>query len=257
MEGEKIKIMQINLKKSPLNELILGIQFDDPVLTTNHIVEIIENLKPQYSELSEHPPLPLIIESPDKPKTQRLLNRFASRIHIIHNDKTKLVQVQPDRILFNWRKTAEDSVYPKFIMIYEEFKKIMKSIDKKLSIDLYNRINQFEFTYIDHIYLEDFNIDSYQLNEILNIFEYKSIIKELNFEFSIPKVDIGGVLNTSIKSAKNKIDSRKLFVVENTCRGFISDDSIDSWFNKSHDILIENFINIITDKAKEIWQYKD
>lgn len=249
--------MAINFKKSPLNEVILGIQLKGPSLSSKKSIELIDLLRNEYPEISEHPPIPSIIEHPNKPSTQKVLNSFASRKHLVHKNTNKLIQIQPDRLLFNWRREETNTPYPSFINVFHDFKEIINIIIKTVDFDLYKEINQFEFTYIDHIYLDTFGISSYRLDHFLNIFQYDSSIKSINLDYSIPHEKIGGTLNTSIKSAKNKKDERKLFVLENTCRGFIDSINIDTWFKYAHDILIHNFIYIINDRAKNTWKYEE
>ncbi len=249
--------MSIEFKNSPLNEVIFGIQLKEPLLTSNHIIDIINIFKSNYPEISEHPTLPAIVENPNKPNTLKQLSFFSSRKHLIHKEKNKLIQIQPDKLWLNWRKEENSSPYPRFKIIFNEFKKIINDIIEMIDFNFYTEINQFEFTYIDHIYLDLFNIDSYQLSHILNICKYDAQMKNFNIEYSIPQENIGGTLNTSIKSAKNKINDRKLFVFENTCRGYRTADSIDAWFKNAHEILIKNFLNILSDKAKDIWGYKE
>ncbi len=244
-------------ENSPVNEVIFGMQFDGPILSINSVMEIIDIFKIDYPEITEHPPLPSIVESPNKPKTQRMLNTFYSRKHIIHKGKNKLIQVQPDRLLFNWRKEDTTEDYPHYDVVYKLFAQIVETISKKVNKDIGKKINQYEFTYVNHIYLNEFGMNEYEPSNIFNIIQQKYQLKDINLEYSIPQEDIGGVLNTSIKSAKNKNDNRKLFVLENTCRGFSSSTSMNKWFSSAHKILFDNFVNIITAKAKNIWGYSE
>jgi uncharacterized protein (TIGR04255 family) len=244
-------------ENSPVNEVIFGMQFDGPILSTNSVMEIIDIFKIDYPEITEHPPLLSIVESPNKPKTQGMLKTFHSRKHIIHKGKNKLIQVQSDRLLFNWRKEDTTEDYPHYDVVYKLFAQIVETISKKVNKEIAKKINQYEFTYINHIYLNEFGMNEYEPSDIFNIIQQKHQLKDINLEYSIPQEDIGGVLNTSIKSAKNKNDNRKLFVLENTCRGFSSSTSMNMWFSSAHKILLDNFVNIITVKAKNIWKYSE
>lgn len=249
--------MGVVFKNTPLNEVILGIQLKGPVLSVHDIYELISLLKSEYTLVSEHPPIPSIIESPDKAKTQMLLKDFASRKQLLHNEKHKVIQIQADRLLFNWRKESEESVYPKFDKIYLEFKHLLGLISDKVKENLSAHINQYEFTYVDHIYLESFGIEEYEIDRILNVFSCGKTVKDLHIEYSLPKKELGGVLNVSVRSAKHKTDNRKLFVLENTCRGFSVHENMDNWFYRAHDSLLDNFVEMTTEQAKKIWVYQE
>jgi len=249
--------MAVVFKNTPLNEVIFGIQFKEPILSVNNIYELISLLKDEYTQISEHSPLPSIIESPNKAKTQMFLKDFVSRKHIVHKEKHKLIQIQPDRLLFNWRKESEKAVYPKYDKMYREFKHVLNIISGKIREDVTSHVNQYEFTYIDHVYLESFGIDEYEIDRILNIFSCGKTVKDLNIEYSLPKEELGGVLNVLVRTAKNKKDNRKLFVIENTCRGFSGHGSMDNWFDSAHEALLDNFLEMTSDQAKKVWAYQE
>lgn len=249
--------MSIEFRNSPLNEVVLGMQFNGATFSSNNIIDIIEIFNKEFPEISENPPLPSIVESPTMPRIERFLNSFFSRKFIIHRNKNKLIQVQLDRLLFNWRKEDAKLDYPRFENVYSDFENIYDKINSELELQITSKINQYEFTYVDHIYLDSFDLESYTLKKVLNILDKISNIKDLNIAYSIPKEELGGVLTTSIKSAKSKKDNRKLFVLENTCRGFDPTITMDDWFAKAHKNLLDNFINIITDEAKKVWEFEE
>lgn len=120
-----------------------------------------------------------------------------------------------------------------------------------------SNVNQYEFTYIDHVYLENFGIDEYEIDRILNVFSCGKTVKDLHIEYSLPKEELGGVLNVLVRTAKNKTDNRKLFVIENACRGFSDHESMDDWFESAHKALLDNFLEMTTDQAKKVWAYQE
>jgi len=256
-----LKKMGILFRNTPLNETILGLQFNDtifgPVMSSNMLFEIISVLKSEYDRISEHPPLPSIIESRDKDRREMILKDFVSRKHFLHHQKHKLIQMQPDRLLFNWRKMDDHSVYPKYDTLFADFYHIIQLISEKSKVNLLEKVNQYEFTYIDHVYIDSFGLENYDVSEVFSIFPYGKAVKNFTINYAIPEDNIGGVLDVSIRTAKHKQNNRKLFVIENTCRGFSSGKTISTWFDEAHTILQENFLRIITDKSKEIWGYEE
>ena len=241
------------LKKSPINELILGVQYENPALDCNDIIRIYDLFKNEYPEIQELSPLPSIIENKDTPAQLKILNNFTSRKHFISKNKDHLMQVQTDRILFNWRKENNSDTYPRFDKVYSFFSEIINKINKNIK----NKpsYNQYELSYIDHIFLQEFELSNYELNSILNIIKTNHTYRNITLEYSIPRENIGGVLSVSIKSAIRKDDKEKLFVLEMTCRGF-SPVNIEKWFSIAHENLLNYFSEIMTDKAKSVWKFE-
>ena len=249
--------MSIVFDKSPVNEVIFGIQFSGPIFSVTDMIELFNIYKNDYTHITEHSPLPAIIESVTNQPTQQILNSFCSRKHIIHKNKDKLIQIQPDKIFFNWRKEKDHNEYPHFDKIFEIFTHIIKTIHKRLKNELYDKISQYEMTYIDHIIIKDFSLTNYKPGTIFKLIKDEIEFKDIDFNFSIPYQKIGGVLNSSLKSAVKSDDKEKLFVFENTCRGYEPSLEMNEWFNSAHDILINNFLNIITKQAKKVWCYRE
>jgi len=141
--------------------------------------------------------------------------------------------------------------------MYTELKHVLSIISDKIRGDVASHINQYEYTYIDHVYLESFGIDEYEIDKILNIFSCRKTVKDLHIEYSLPKEELGGVLNVLVRTAKNKKDNRKLFVIENTCRGYSNHGGMDDWFESAHQVLLDNFLDITTEQAKKVWAYQE
>lgn len=243
--------MKFTLKKSPINELILGVQYKNPTLSCNDIVKIYDLFKNEYPEIQELPSLPSITEGCDIPQL-KVSNNFTSRKHFISNKKDHLIQIQTDRILFNWRKGSEDDTYPRFEKVYYFFSEILKKINTNIKNE--HLYNQYELSYINHILLQEFALKNYELNSILNILNAAHSYRNITFEYSIPYENIGGALSVSLKSAFRKHDKEKLFVLEMTCRGF-SEANIKKWFLMAHKNLLNYFSSILTDKAKQVWGF--
>jgi uncharacterized protein (TIGR04255 family) len=112
-----------------------------------------------------------------------------------------------------------------------------------------------EVTYVDHIFLEDFNKIDYNPVDILNIFNFKTNIKvkRLEQQTLFPVEELNGNLNLTIRSATRKTDNKKLLYVESTCRGGRGNYTIEKWCDLAHKKLLDLFNEIITEKAKNIW----
>ena len=159
--------------------------------------------------------------------------------------------MQPDRLLFNWRKLENAVEYPHFANVKDEFLKIFSSINEIQ--DVKSKVNQLEMTYVDNIFIDQHEADNFDTKTIFKIFNLTKDIKTIEYKISYPIAELNGNVLLSVKSAKSKKDQRKLLVVESTTRGALSGMSIDKWFETSHEELLGLFDAITTDSAKEVW----
>ena len=249
---------KVILSNPPLIELVIGIQFNKAIINNDLIIKIYNSLlSKEFPKVEEKPSIPASIEEYNKPTITKILNGFYSRKLFISNDNNKLIQIQPDKILFNWRKISSGDLYPRFQNVYKEFTDFLKKLEKIIEYKDY--INQYEITYIDHFQLDLFDICSFNISKLFNIFflNENEEISNIGIKYSIPQNSINGNLNISIQSAIRNIDNKKIIVLENTCRGFNKNTNMDNWFNDSHDILYNHFFNLLKENTKIILRIKN
>ena len=84
-------------------------------------------------ELSNLPPLP--------------------RAWFISEDDTRLVQVQRDRFIYNWRKIDSDSEYPRYESLIDSFQEYLETFDSFLREFNLGPVQpiQYELTYVNQI----------------------------------------------------------------------------------------------------------
>lgn len=242
----------LKFKNAPINELVFGVHFDELDVDDNYKFLFYESIKDEYPSVTENPPLNSIIEKKDKLNYNIPLKGFNTRHFFINKDNDKLIQLQKNRFLFNWRKTENMDNYPHFNNVYKDFDILFGMLENKLNKAL--DIKQLEVTYYDHIYLESFELKNYDLSKIFSFWNSSEQFNQINLSYSIFKEEINGNLNIDIKSANRKDDNKKLIVLNSTCRGmFLNNQSFKEWFDVSHNILLEYFFTNITEKAKTIW----
>ena len=179
---------------------------------------------------------------------------FNSRRFFINDNEDKLIQLQSDRLLFNWRKNSEKDEYPKFTSVLNEFLSVYNKIISETQ-NGFEKLNQLEITFIDHIFLKDFELKSFQLNEIFNHFTFKDDIRSVDCNFTFPQETINGNLTLGIRSAVSNKDQSQLIACDTTCRGsLVNNESMTDWYNRSHSILLDFFVDLFTEKSKEIWR---
>jgi uncharacterized protein (TIGR04255 family) len=141
----------------PVNEVVIGIQFNQTAITGAHIGLFWEELRDEFPKASEQPPLEPRIESLQPlhftaPRLEFTTSWHGSRYWLTSEDDVQLVQVQSDRLLYNWRRGPHNATYPHFEALQEKFWTIAEKWSgflKKEGQAL--ALTQWEVTYINHI----------------------------------------------------------------------------------------------------------
>jgi uncharacterized protein (TIGR04255 family) len=140
----------------PVNEVVIGIQFEPTTLTGAHIGLFWEDLRDEFPKAMEQPPLEPKIEVLQPPRFSAPTFPFASfhgsRHWLISADDVQLIQIQADRLFYNWRRGPHNAPYPHFEALQEKFWSIADNWANFLKEEAQNlRLTQWEVTYINHI----------------------------------------------------------------------------------------------------------
>jgi len=264
----------ISYDQPPINEVVCGVLFE-PVeaLVTAHIGLLWERFQPDYPFSDDVAPLPTTIEvfnTQDIENTELTFTNIPllPRVLFISSDETKIIQVQRDRLIHNWRKTSLESEYPRYSSLIETFQGHLKTFDNFIrEAELGEiKIRQYELSYVNQISqghawetLED-------LGKIFPDFRWRteldrSLSKPQNIDwdmtFDLPE-EVGR-LHISIKSAVINNDPIILFVL--TVRGvgkYKSLDLLESWFDLAHEWIVKAFADLTDEKIQtNIWKRRD
>jgi uncharacterized protein (TIGR04255 family) len=144
----------------PVNEVVIGIQFHPTAITGAHVGLFWGELRDEFPKASEQPPLEPRIESFQPRRFSAPILDFSSwrgsRHWLTSEDDVELIQIQADRLLYNWRRGLHNATYPhfeplqeKFWGIAEKWSAFLKGLDKSL------KLTQWEVSYINHILTPD------------------------------------------------------------------------------------------------------
>jgi uncharacterized protein (TIGR04255 family) len=144
----------------PVNEVVIGIQFNQTTITGAHVGLFWEEVRDEFPKASEQPPLEPKIESLQMRSFSAPMLEFASwrgsRHWLISEDDVQLIQIQADRLLYNWRRGPRNAPYPHFEALQEKFWNIAtKWCDFLRRQKEVIKLTQWEVTYINHIPASD------------------------------------------------------------------------------------------------------
>ncbi len=113
--------------KPPVAEVALGVQFRQLYgMRAIELSELRTRWAHEYPVVEEQPPLAPVIEGPTGGPTtvQFVLGPpLMSRLWFLSEDRSSLVQLQPDRLVVNWRGLATGSVYPRYPQVRKVFER--------------------------------------------------------------------------------------------------------------------------------------
>lgn len=246
---------KVHFDNAPLKEVVMGAQFEFGVLENSHIYEYYQTKKALFPQITENPILPAIIDRQGESDDVKILNGFNARKYFIDNTGNRLIQIQKDRLLFNWRTENNKADYPHFEVILPEFFNHLNDLQKICSVK--SKINQLEFTYLNHIEIEEFQLKTYQIDQFLKFFTTPPNLKSFDCSFTFPIEKINGSLTIKMKSALRTTDQKKVITLEITARGINREgQSLEEWYQAGHDTALDYFLKSLTDRSMEIWKIK-
>jgi len=260
--------------RPPVAEVALGVQFKtDSPLRVPHFGLFWKAVREDFPAFREHPPLSSQIEElePEPPKTSPQLGIHigtgpppAPRCWFIDASENKLIQLQTDRFLHNWRKVTGDEAYPRYEVIWNEFIARWQVLVSFLAEqDLGTpTVTQAEVTYVNHIPQGSCWNSADDMKEVF------SVLKPVNeadlfgpmetMEFGIRRrlPDNRGRLHVTAAPVFHTKDNTIMIRMVLTARGPVpnsSDEAILEWMQIGRSAIVKSFTALTTPAAHEFW----
>ncbi len=253
----------------PVIETYLSVQFLlVKKITTRHFGRYFEYVKEHYPQLEIQHPIGQTVEEFGSgvgrvPRVE-ILTEPDFRCWFIDNSETRLIQVQRDRFILNWRKVKDDDVYPRYDKIKPEFQqewqRFCQFLDRQ---ELGNpEVNQCEITYINHIEVGDGWKSYGELNKIIACWRgtYSGdFLREpesvgLNAHYVLPENK--GRLHITMEPAVRKKDAKEILQLTLTARGQPGSSRLEDillWFDLGHEWIVRGFTDYTTEKMHKHW----
>ncbi len=149
----------VNFKRPPVAEVALAVQFAEPVTDdTITLSKFWPAVQADFPEVKPQPPLPPLTETFEVPTPpsisfQVLGGPQASRYWFLGAGENELVQIQPDRFGFNWRKgPTDETAYPRYPYVRRRFESVFSIfVDALHQLGKTVRPTWCEVTYINPV----------------------------------------------------------------------------------------------------------
>jgi uncharacterized protein (TIGR04255 family) len=257
----------------PITEVACSVMFPSlEGLLTTHIGLLWQRFQPEYPSCDDVVPIAPRIEifNDQSVEPQLKLSNIPPlpRVWFVNQDGTRIIQIQRDRFIHNWRKIGAESEYPRYGSLIRAFQDHLTNFDDFLMEAELGRVQplQYELTYVNQIpqgqawlTLEDigkvFPDVSWKANSPRFLAHPQSISWATVFELP----DELGRLHTSVKPALLNEKSTLLF--ELTVRGIgncTSRETLQSWFDIAHEWIVYAFADL-TDKEVQTknWKWRE
>lgn len=264
-----------DFENPPVVEVALSVQFKPLTkLKCVHLGLLWKEFKKDFPSSEELPPLPSVMErfgppaGPGRVGLQIETTPPLPRCWFLNNDRTRLVQVQHDRFVYNWRKVEGTEEYPRYGSIREPFARQIKTFSKFLEREDIGNLEpvQCEVTYVNHIFRGDGWEEFGQLGNVLTVWEtrhsddFLGESEQVRFaaQHVIPDNEGNplGRLHIAVEPRYRVADGKPLLQLNLTARGMPTGNDADGvlgFMDIGHEWIVRGFASITTARMHEIW----
>jgi uncharacterized protein (TIGR04255 family) len=267
-----------NFTRPPVTEAVLSIQFAAlPAMRTVHAGLYWQSIRTEYPKTSEQGPVPPAFETfggtPTIPSFQvhALLVPPMPRHWFETESGEHLVQLQPDRIIHNWRQRNLEMQYPRYETVRERFAPEVDKLAALLRNEQIGEIrpNQCEVTYINTISLSDGTNPQQHLDRITPLWSGKTNERflpdsentSIQTKYVLKRGDAPfGRVYVSFIPAFRAADHSPVLQLEISARGRPTEETLPAAFellDEERDIVVRTFAAVTTAKMHKEWGRND
>lgn len=256
----------------PVAETVMGAAFRAvPEWNVTHYGLFYDRIKSRYPKVEPQPPLAEDAEElvPQPGVRFELLQGAPdSRCWFIDATDSRLLQVQADRFLRNWRKRDGAGDYPHYKANRSEFQVDWAAyLDFRRELGLAApEVRQCEITYVN---LLEQNIGWKTPGELHEVFPFWTNPARqggllplpdaalFNLAFRLP--DGAGRLHVALQNVVRLTDAREMLQLTMTARGRPKGSSTEEllkWFDLGHEWIVRGFDELTTEKMHLLWKKK-
>ncbi len=260
-------------RKPPVVEVACSVQFE-PIkeLHAGLLGLLWEEYRERYPRVEEQAPL-----SPTREQFTGSPPRFGfsmqgtfpmPRLWFLTEDGQRLVQVQRDHFIVNWRKLDTGAAYPRYPTLRETLIEELDLFQKFLADEGLAPIRtvQTELTYVNHIEARESDGSRKSLSRIVRIWAGDKAVGKLP-EFEEATVQAHyiirdgakpvGRLHVTIEPQQYVKDNTPLYALTLVARGAPPTPDVDgavASLDRGHEAIVEGFTAITTDEMHKTWE---
>lgn len=259
-----------NFSAPPVVETSVGIQFNElPKYTSLLSADFWRSVQAEYPVVEEHRPLEPAFETfgpgnarINSPKIQILEGAVQPRFFFISSDGTELVQLQKDRLFYNWRRVTGSEIYPRYPYVRDKLRDVLAKLSAWAERNKLGPIQptQCEAVYVNKIPLKGADGASCGLSHIFPWFAgLQGLTEDGNVNFRRRLNDDEGKpaarLSFSLRYGTDETGAREA-IVTLSVRGQPKDTSINGcldMIDAEREVIVRTFTEVTSSSAHEIW----
>lgn len=189
------------------------------------------------------------------------------RVWFIHKDDNFVIQVQSDRLLFNWRQQTSEQRYPRFEAVLNGFASALEKFEsfvREISPDPLMP-QELSLEYVNSVLRGEGWKDRADLGEVLQDVVWCHTERFLPDPIDLSwrtVFDIGegnGQLAISSRFGKRNADERELLRIElravRKCPDGMQRSEMFDWYSIAHEWIVRGFADVTTEKVQsETWK---
>jgi len=147
----------VSFRDPPVMEVAFALQFATDVIDLELLGEVARRAKTTFPRREQQPALPPMAEEfglpPATPQFIFQTGQALPRTWFISEDGAVLIQVQADRLGYNWRREhLDDRPYPRYASLRDDvIKLVLPAADEVAASSSAARINMVELTYVNQL----------------------------------------------------------------------------------------------------------
>jgi len=254
--------MGITFDSPPLAEVSLGSTFlPRPDFLVPHFGAFWSRIRDQFPDVAQAAQ----IVAPNELPLASEDGVWLPRIWYLSSDKVRLLQLQQNRLHFNWRRTTEDAKYVRFPAIQAETLNLWDQFSAYVLEATGSPLQPLtnELVYTNMFALKGktaFEIADETLRDSVWCREGRFLLAPTalahSYSFNVP--DELGELTVSVNTGNRPEDGSGMIKIDLTIRGAHRDDRpLGPWSQKAHDFVVEAFKDLTTSTMHKKWGLRD
>jgi uncharacterized protein (TIGR04255 family) len=259
-------------RKPPVSEVAVGVQFP-ALLNPVHLGLYYHRVKARFPKLQVHAAIPPSFETfgeaPTVTFSIQMPLGLQQRMWFLSEDENSLIQLQSDRLIFNWRGGSSASPYPHFEAVYGEFVKAFDELETLAKAEGITGIavNQCEVTYVNPLPSASTEVPMSEPEKIFNIWtdargaEWKEPPEDLSFTVRYRLNDGEGKpigrLTVALSSLVSVPQISPGFQLQMTARGVPKGEGregVAAFHDHAHQAIVRCFAAITTPEMHKLWE---
>ncbi|MCC2652635.1 MAG: hypothetical protein K0R41_354 [Geminicoccaceae bacterium] len=188
------------------------------------------------------------------------------RVWLINAADDHLVQLQAGRFLFNWRRRAGTTPYPRYKILSDRFFGLYHEFQRFVAENRLGEIefSEYELTYINHVFEQEGWMFPDHIGRVMEHLSWDKgryrFLRQpsaINWQARFDFPEGPGVLQVKFSPARHAQEGKDLLVLELSARGLPAESPLNNmkaWFAHAHRWIVRGFEDLTSEEAqKMLW----